>query len=1301
MRTKTPSLLALALLVALPATAQDPAPEATPAAPAPAAAPSPEAAAAAAAIAAGSDGCLSCHKGVEDHHSGKVKISCVGCHGGNASVVSVPPLGKRGDPAYEKARRTAHVLPKHPGVFKTSANPVRSYTALNKESNAFVRFVNPGDFRVAQESCGSAKCHPKEILANRHNMMAHGAMLWQAALYNNGAINSRRALYGEGYTKDGKPARLVADLTEDAKKKDALAKLDPLPRWNVTQPGNVLRVFERGGMKKPEIGNPNIFEEPGAPEVKLSNRGFGTQLRTDPVFIGLQKTRLLDPTLNFLGTNDHPGDYRSSGCTACHMTYANDRDPSHSGPDAKFGNRGLSASADPTIPKDEPGHPIRHQLTNSVPSSQCMVCHVHPGTNVLTTYYGATWWDNETDGELMYPEKQVKATASVRAERLASNPEESSIRGKWGDPKFLESLIDLNPKLTKTRFNDFHGHGWVFRDVFKTDAKGNFLDGEGKPLSESDPQKLAKAVHLKDIHLEKGMHCVDCHFRSDNHGDGNLYGEVRAATAVECVDCHGTVSRKASFDEPFSGNAGGAGTEPMSASKTAFGERFKKLRGKLFQQSAIDPDLKWELTQVIDTITPGHAKYNEKSALAKTMQRDGMTWGKDALPADLKSLAHGDESMSCAACHSSWTPSCFGCHLPMRANEKRPMLHNEGGPTRNWTSYNFQTLRDDVYMIGRDGNVKKNKISPMRSSCAILVSSQDANRQWIYSQQQTISAEGLSGQAFSPFAPHTVRGKETKNCTDCHVSASGDNNAKMATLMMLGTNFYNFVGRYAWVAADDAIEAVVVTEREEPQAVLGSDLQKMAYPDSYRKHVDAKGALHEVYEHGAKGARSIQVRGEYAYVAEGRFGLRIYDIANIDNKGFSERITTAPVSPLGQKFYVRTKNATAVASPTTLGVDPTRSHKPDNLEPTIHMMYAYLYVTDAEEGLILVGAGTLLDGDPTNNFVKRALTWNPDGILKGASNITIAGTTAYICADKGLVIVSIDEPLKPKVLKVIGRPSLVKPRAVDVQFRYAFVVDERGLKVVDVTDPAAAEVVSGASVPIEDARDVYVVRTYAYVAAGKKGLAIVDVTKPEDPVLDQTWNADGAIDDAHQIRFGMTNNSLFGYLADGKNGLRVLQMLSPQQTPGIWGFSPRPTPKLIATRHTHGPALAVSEGLDRDRAVDESGNQLTVFGRRGARPLSREEMKKMLFVGGKLMKVTDGPPMAPRNAMRGAPTPPPAPLAREADVLRGAPAPQSADLRGAPAPPPAPLARSREVGTREAESKVSPAPAAPGAGESH
>ena len=40
--------------------------------------------------------------------------------------------------------------------------------------------------------------------------------------------------------------------------------------------------------------------------------------------------------------------------------------------------------------------------------------------------------------------------------------------------------------------------------------------------------------------------------------------------------------------------------------------------------------------------------------------------------------------------------------------------------------------------------------------------------------------------------------------------------------------------------------------------------------------------------------------------------------------------------------------------------------------------------------------------------------------------------------------------------------------------------------------------------------------------------------------------------------------------------------------------------------------LAVSRGLDRDRVVDETGNQTVVFGRRGSRPFHVDEMQAFI-----------------------------------------------------------------------------------------
>jgi hypothetical protein len=1194
-----------------------------------------------------SAGCIPCHTATDEptmHPSKAVHIGCTDCHGGNAGV-SISAGISPGSPEYNAAKEKAHVQPRDPIFKDRSAIPERAYTKWLTEPAEYVKFANPGDLRVAAETCGTAGCHPNETRAVSTNMMTHAGLLWGGALYNNGGIPYKNARFGESYDRAGvvQSMKTIPPPTpEQTRLQGILPELTPLYRWEISQPGNLLRVFERGGSKKAEIGNPTREEQPGKPDDKLSDRGLGTELRTDPVFLGLQKTRLLDPVLSLPGTNDHPGDYRASGCSACHVIFANDRDPVHSGPYAQFGHSGYSASSDPTIPKNESGHPIKHAFTRAIPSSQCMICHVHPGTNMVTTYFGLTWWDNEIEGDKMYPKQQHNPTEEQRYESSLRNPETAAARGLWGDEKFLDNTGSpaFNSQLKTTKFADFHGHGWIFRGVYNHDRKGNWLDKDGKPIAFDDPERFQKAVQLADIHLEKGMQCVDCHFAQDNHGSGKIYAEPRAAVEIDCVDCHGTIRQKATLltSGPAAPDAARPG-EPrgrhLEALRTPGGLRRFEWRGdKLFQRSMMDEHTEWEIIQTRDTVTPGNTHFSLKSYRAKLMSKDGLTFSQ--LPSDDAQLAHSNSSMTCYSCHTSWTPTCFGCHLQMTANAKRPMLHNEGLTTKNYTSYNFQVLRDDAYFLGVDGTVTGHRIAPARSSCAVLVSSQNANREWLYYTQQTISAEGFSGQAFSTFVPHTVRAKETKQCSDCHVSAANDNNAWMAQLLLQGTNFMNFMGRYVYVATGSkGFQAIAVAEHDEPEAIYGGDLQRVAYPDNFSKFVAHNRQLEAVAGHEGT-VLDIQARGEYAYAATGKGGLRIYDIANIDNKGFSEKITTAPVSPLGQRFYLPTKNAVAVASPTTLGVDPLRTRVPENEEQPIHLLYGFLYVADKEEGLVVVGnpdlkakspgVGTLLDGNPSNNFLTRALAFNPGGALTGARRITIAGTFAYVLTDKALVVVDLDNPLAPKVTATVASPDLNDPRAIAVQFRYAFLVDRDGLKVLDVSDLAQPKPISNAAIHLDDARNLYVARTYAYVSAGKQGLAIIDVEKPTAPKLDQFFSAEGQLNDVNDVKIGMVAGSAFAFVADGKNGLRVLQILSPWDDPAHFsGFSPRPTPKLIATARTNGPALAISKGIDRDRAVDESGNQLAVFGRRGARPLNLHESQRLYLRNGKLYTVTDEP----------------------------------------------------------------------------
>lgn len=1317
-------------------------------------------------------GCIRCHTASDAktmHKSPAVVLGCVDCHGGNPTVVA-SDISDHNAPSYVAARDRAHVLPQYPASwhYPSSANPSRTYTLLNKESPEFVRFNNPSDYRVARSACGS--CHIEVIEAAERSLMASGAMLWGGAAYNNGIVPFKNYLFGEAYTRQGAPAKITSptgaggQLTEAQKARGVLAELYPLPTWQVIPPGDVFRVFERGGRtigtQFPEIGLPSPsgsiqrLEESGRPDIRQSNRGPATGLRVAIPVLNIHKTRLNDPFMWFMGTNDQPGDYRHSGCAGCHVVYANDREPRHSLTYAKFGRDGQSATVDPTIankmekphgdghggssghgalkggddhaaapklaggephtPTPEPpsnvpehatllekekGHPIEHVFTRAITTAQCMNCHMHQPNIFLNSYLGYTMWDYESDADLMWPgpenrlpastpeeeaeyRKQKYPTAAEMHEVLDRNPEAAAPRGLWSDVGFVRKVYDkVNPLARDTQFADYHGHGWNFRAIFKRDREGNLLDADGNMatygtetaniVAPDDPDKFrkedeglfvpagvnpGKSVHMMDIHAEKGLQCADCHFAQDSHGNGFIYGEVANAIEIGCKDCHGTAR-----DYPnllTSGPAAPPKGNNLALLRNSDGRRrFEWMerddgRRVLVQRSIVDPELEWEVSLVKDSVDPDTPDFNMKAARAKLMSKTGAETGKFEFGSGVADadLAHKPDEIACFTCHLSWTTSCAGCHLPIEANWKTQSHKYEGIETRNFATYNPQVARDEMFQIGRHQTTKGNIVAPIRSTSALILSSTNINRERIYVQQPPVSAAGFSSQAFAPHFPHTVRKTETKTCSDCHLSQANDNNAIMAQLLLHGTNFVNFVAMHAFVGMEDGFQATRVTEWDEPQAVLGSQLHRFAYPDYFRMHVERNGRelvewtrgktfdkqlsgetqaleafLNTVQDtSGAVGC--LQHRGEYMFVAEGRGGFHVYDIASVGNKGISERIVTAPFSGLGHNARVKTSNATCMALATNQPISMSRNENirknfPQNQEQAMHPLYRYAVITDAEEGLILVDVDTFADGEPRNNFLKRALTWNESGVLTGARHITLAGTWAYITLPNGLAVIDLDDPLRPRHVKTL---PLTDARASALQFRYLWVTDAEGLKLFDVTRMGDPQPVPAATVPLANARKIYLARTYAYVAGKNEGLVIVNITNPEAPRIYQKVTFDGRMNDVEDVIVGSTNASLFAYVADGRNGMKVLQLTSFQSTPNVYGFSPAPVPELISWARTPKPALSLSKGLDRDRGVDETGHQMAIFGRLGSRPFTRVEQERMfLNRRGQLYKVSD------------------------------------------------------------------------------
>ena len=234
-------------------------------------------------------------------------------------------------------------------------------------------------------------------------------------------------------------------------------------------------------------------------------------------------------------------------------------------------------------------------------------------------------------------------------------------------------------------------------------------------------------------------------------------------------------------------------------------------------------------------------------------------------------------------------------------------------------------------------------------------------------------------------------------------------------------------------------------------------------------------------------------------------------------------------------------------------------------------------------------------------------------MLTGATHLWAAGEKLYITSPQGLFVVDVADPLHPRLTGQYRGSFLRNPRAVSVQFHYAFVTDEEGFKVFDVSNPNRPVPVPRSTVRLHDAKRFYLGRTYAYVANGHEGLAIIDIEHPTRPRLYMKYNADGELNDTHAVQLGTVAASIYAAVADGKNGLRVLSLITPDTVPGNAGFTPAPSPRLIGTFHLHeGEALAVSRGVDRDRVVDETGGQTIVFGRRGSRPFTHGE--SMMFL---------------------------------------------------------------------------------------
>jgi hypothetical protein len=257
-----------------------------------------------------------------------------------------------------------------------------------------------------------------------------------------------------------------------------------------------------------------------------------------------------------------------------------------------------------------------------------------------------------------------------------------------------------------------------------------------------------------DVHLERGMECIDCHTQSDIMGDGNIYSRQYQAVEIRCETCHGDSK---SFP------------------------RISKIN------NALDPAIRLSRHYQGFTNKVGDAMAvsanNRKLTNVKMEGKKFITYSKRTGKARIIPLAKSQrwghnipghrEKLSCTSCHSQWVPRCEGCHMTLTSENS-----NGTAQPNTWNPFQFTMKHEQPgLMIGPRG-----KVVPMLSQPTHTLTVLDQKEKAVpvidgygdspgeYRHWEFTNAEGYSGSNLAyGTQPHSVS-KKVRSCQSCHLS---------------------------------------------------------------------------------------------------------------------------------------------------------------------------------------------------------------------------------------------------------------------------------------------------------------------------------------------------------------------------------------------------------------------------------------------------------------------------------------------------------------------------------------------------
>ncbi len=448
------------------------------------------------------------------------------------------------------------------------------------------------------------------------------------------------------------------------------------------------------------------------------------------------------------------GDYRGMGCSACHILYSND---------------GYYEGQDKSIPKDKPGHLLRHRIYASreagkgIPVEICNSCH-NRGKRIGVTYQG-----------LMEFPYGTPFTA------------EGKMQPKLHTKKYLFISDDLHHQYNQSR---------------KGNPKG-------------------------------GMLCQDCHTTIDLHGDGLIHGTTLGQVEIECQDCHGTTEKYPwelplgfgeEHDMELPDEPRGLAPEPLEQT-VAFGTLYPPMDGYLLTTRG-NPmgNVVKDGTKVILHSATGN---DFEVPVLKQLNTDN-TWKTPQAAVAMDRVRKHNAKLECYSCHSSWAPQCYGCHVKVdyrpkndkgkenkhvdwvTSGQKRTpdgqtaesRLDTKGikRPGKPYEGRSYLRWEDPV--LGYNG---EGRVSPLMPGCQVVYTVIGPDGKVVASnviakaedeRRERGQTEPINSLDMAPVQPHSSQ-RVARSCESCH-----DNPKALG----LGIGGGTFQTRYAEEIVEDLLD---------------------------------------------------------------------------------------------------------------------------------------------------------------------------------------------------------------------------------------------------------------------------------------------------------------------------------------------------------------------------------------------------------------------------------------------------------------------------------------------------------------